>query len=128
VGFAAKRFAPRANLGILLAAPMFLDILWPPFLLLGWERVRIDPGNTRFTPFDFTDYPWSHSLLMSVVWASSFALVYHLITRYRPGTLAVWVGVVSHWVLDWVRIVRICRSIRTARVTAWGCGTPSRER
>lgn len=102
VGFAAKKFAPRTNLAILIAAPIFLDMLWPVFLLLGWEQVRIDPGNTRFTPFDFVSYPWSHSLLMSIVWATAFALVYQLITRYWPGTVVIWIGVVSHWILDWI--------------------------
>jgi membrane-bound metal-dependent hydrolase YbcI (DUF457 family) len=102
VGLAAKKFAPRASLAPLVAAPLFLDILWPPFLLLGWEHVRIDPGNTRYTPLDLYDYPWSHSLFMSMVWATAFALIYQLITRYRPGTIAIWIGVVSHWVLDWI--------------------------
>jgi hypothetical protein len=102
VGFVGKRVAPRTSLAVLIAAPLLLDMLWPVFLLLGWERVRIDPGNTRFTPLDFTYYPWSHSLLMSVAWATIFALIYHLVTRYRPGTLIVWMGVVSHWVLDWI--------------------------
>jgi hypothetical protein len=102
VGFAAKKFAPRASLAPLLAAPLFLDILWPIFLLLGWEHVRIDPGNTRYTPLDLYDYPWSHSLLMSIVWASGFALLYHLITHYRAGAVVIWIGVVSHWILDWI--------------------------
>src|SRR5215469_1858546 len=102
VGFGAKKFAPRASLAALIAAPLFLDILWPPFLLLGWEHVRIDPGNTRYTPLDLYDYPWSHSLVMSIVWATAFALIYHLITHYPSGTIAIWIGVVSHWVLDWV--------------------------
>jgi membrane-bound metal-dependent hydrolase YbcI (DUF457 family) len=102
VGFAAKKFAPRASLAVLLAAPLFSDMLWPFFLLLGWERVRIDPGNTRFTPLDLTYYPWSHSLLMCMVWATAFALVYDRIAHYRPGAIAVWVGVLSHWILDWV--------------------------
>ena len=102
VGFAAKKYAPRANLAALLAAALFLDILWPVFVLAGWEQVRIDPGNTRFTPLDFVRYPWSHSLLMAVVWATAFALVFYGITRYRPGTVVIWIGVVSHWVLDWV--------------------------
>jgi hypothetical protein len=100
VGFAAKRFAPRTSLALLLAAPLFLDMLWPPFLLLGWEHVRIDPANTRFTPLDLYDYPWSHSLLMACVWASGLAVIYHAIARYWPGTMAVWIGVVSHWLLD----------------------------
>jgi hypothetical protein len=102
VGFAAKKWAPRASTAVLIAAPLFLDMLWPVFLLLGWEHARIDPGNTRFTPFDLYDYPWSHSLLMSVVWATAFALIYHAATRYKPGTVAIWIGVVSHWILDWV--------------------------
>jgi|SRR5271156_1174563 hypothetical protein len=102
VGFAAKKFAPRTNLALLIAAPIFLDMLWPVFLLLGWEQVRVDPGNTRFTPFDFVSYPWSHSLLMSIVWATAFALGYQLIARYWPGTIAIWIGVVSHWILDWI--------------------------
>jgi hypothetical protein len=102
VGFAAKRFAPRASLAILLAAPLFSDLLWPVFLLLGSERARIDPGNTRYTPMDLFYYPWSHSLLMCFVWATLFALIYYAIARYWLGALAIWVGVLSHWVLDWV--------------------------
>ncbi len=102
VGFAAKRVAPRTNLAVLIAAALFLDILWPIFVLLGWEKVRIDPGNTRFVPLAFIHYPWSHSLAMSMLWASGFALVYYASTRYRPGALMVWGGVVSHWILDWI--------------------------
>lgn len=37
VGFASKRFAPRTNVATLIAAAIFLDILWPIFVLLGWE-------------------------------------------------------------------------------------------
>ena len=102
VGFAAKKFAPRTNLAVLITAPIFLDVLWPFFLLAGWEHVRIDPGNTRFTPLDLYDFPWSHSLLMSIVWATFFASTYYFFARYRAGTIAVWIGVVSHWVLDWI--------------------------
>jgi membrane-bound metal-dependent hydrolase YbcI (DUF457 family) len=101
VGFASKKFAPRTNMAVLIAAPLFLDILWPFFLLFGWEQVRIDPGNTRFTPLDLFYFPWSHSLLMSVVWATAFAAIYYFVARYWPGAVVIWIGVVSHWVLDW---------------------------
>jgi hypothetical protein len=109
VGFASKRAAPRASLGYLIAAPILLDLLWPIFLLLGWERVRIDPGNTAFTPLAFDAYPWSHSLVMSVVWGACLAGIYLRSSRRRPGAGArpdlqgAWIialGVVSHWVLD----------------------------
>ncbi len=102
VGFAAKTVAPRTSLGWLVAAPILLDLLWPIFVLLGWERFRIEPGNTVFTPLAFDWYPWSHSLLMAVIWASVMAGGYFAIHRYRPGALMIWLGVVSHWVLDFV--------------------------
>jgi hypothetical protein len=102
VGLASKRLAPRTSLGVLIAAPMMLDLLWPIFLLLGVEHVRIAPGVTRFNPLDFTDYPWSHSLLMSIVWGIVFGFGYWVVTRYGRGAVVVGLLVVSHWVLDLV--------------------------
>src|SRR5262249_24466277 len=75
MGFAAKRVVPGTPLGAHVLAPTFLDVLWPFFLVLGLEHVRIDPGNTAFTPLDLHDYPFSHSLFMSVVWSALFGAV-----------------------------------------------------
>src|SRR2546430_6505898 len=48
LGLAAKRIAPRTSLGTLFLAPSLADLLWPVFLLLGWERVRVtDRKSTR---------------------------------------------------------------------------------
>jgi hypothetical protein len=101
-GFAAKRLAPAASLGILFVAPIFLDLLWPFFLLLGIEQVRIDPGNTAFTPLDFTHYPWSHSLLMAVVWSVVFGAAYRMWKADTRGAVVAGALVLSHWVLDFV--------------------------
>jgi hypothetical protein len=113
VGFALKRVAPRTSLGVLIAATQVLDLLWPWFLLLGWERVRIDPGNTAFTPLAFDSYPISHSLVMAIVWGALVGGLYLVFGRpaervgdgriYRRGA-AIWIAaaVVSHWVLDWI--------------------------
>ena len=49
VGFASKKFAPRTSLAFLIAPPLLSHILWPIFLLLGWEHAHIAPGNTKFT-------------------------------------------------------------------------------
>jgi len=100
VGLASKTAAPRASLGWLMTAPLLLDLLWPVFLLLGLERVRIAPGDTAFTPLAFDSYPWSHSLLMSVIWALLFGGGYFLATRYARGAVVIALGVVSHWVMD----------------------------
>ena len=100
VGLAAKRVAPKTSLGLLVAAPLALDLLWPILVLAGVERVRIDPGNTAFTPLAFTSYPWSHSLLMSLVWSVLAGAAYWLWRHYRAGALVLAAGVFSHWVLD----------------------------
>ena len=76
VGLAAKRAAPRASLGWLIGAALLVDLLWPIFLLLGWERVRIDPGNTAFTPLAFDFYPFTHRLAATLGWAVLFGIVY----------------------------------------------------
>src|SRR2546425_384195 len=77
VGFASKKLAPKASLGPLLAAPLLADILWPVFVLLGVERVRIVPGLMAFNPLDLEYYPWSHSLLMDCVWGLVFGGIYY---------------------------------------------------
>jgi len=100
VGFASKRVAPQASLGVLMAAPVALDLLWPIFLTFGWETVRIDPGNTAFTPLDFVSYPYSHSLLMAGLWGAIFGATYWAFTRYSTGAVVVGIGVLSHWILD----------------------------
>ena len=100
VAFGAKAVSPKVSLGSLFLAAQFIDLLWPTFLLLGIERVRIDPGITAVTPLDFVHYPISHSLLMVLVWAGLFALVYQLLRKYRRGAVVLALAVLSHWLLD----------------------------
>lgn len=100
VGFAAKRAAPQVSLGTLFLAAQFIDLLWPSLLLLGIERVRIEPGITAMTPLDFVHYPVSHSLLAVLGWAVVLALVHFALRRRRRDALVVGAAVVSHWILD----------------------------
>ena len=100
VALAAKRLAPRTCLGWLVAAAVALDLVWPLFLLLGIEHVRIAPGATVVTPLDFYDYPLTHSLAMVAVWSLLIGGLYYGIRRDRNGGLMVGALVLSHWVLD----------------------------
>jgi len=102
LGFASKKFAPELSLATAFVAAQLLDLLWPIFLLTGAESVRIEPGNTAVTPLNFVSYPYSHSLLMSAVWATLFALILLLLKRGRRAAIVVWLLVLSHWVLDFV--------------------------
>jgi hypothetical protein len=101
VAFAAKRAAPTVSLGTLFIACELVDLLWPVFVLTGLEVVAITPGITAFTPLDFQHYPWSHSLLMGVVWALVFAALYRLWRGHsRMATTIIGLVVLSHWFLD----------------------------
>ncbi|HYW74559.1 MAG TPA: hypothetical protein VE961_26275 [Pyrinomonadaceae bacterium] len=102
VGLAAKRFAPRSSLGALVAAPILLDLLWPIFLLLGLEHVSIVPGNNPFLRLRFDSYPISHGLVAVVGWATLYASIYFGVARYVAGAVVIWIGVVSHWLLDYL--------------------------
>lgn len=102
VGFAGKKAAPKASLAALLLAALFADVLWPVLVAVGAEQVRIAPGDTVYTPLEFVSYPWSHSLLMLIIWGGLFAAFY----RGKPDGLrtglVLGLLVVSHWVLDWI--------------------------
>lgn len=103
VAFGAKKFAPTVSLGMLFLACQLADLIWPNLVLLGIETVEIEPGITVMTPLDFVHYPYSHSLLATVLWSVLLAAVYWSLTRTAIRT-AVVIGVVvfSHWVLDFV--------------------------
>lgn len=100
VAFAAKRASPKVSLGVLVGAALLLDLLWPVFLLLGWERVRIEPGNSVLVPLAFVHYPFSHSLVTAAGWSALCGLIYLGATRYRSGAVVVGLVALSHWYLD----------------------------
>jgi hypothetical protein len=100
--FVAKRVEPRAPLAALVAAAFGLDLLWPLLLLVGAEAVRIDPGNTAFTPLAFDSYPWSHSLSMAVIWSIVAGRAAAAVRRHARVGLVIGLAVLSHWGLDYV--------------------------
>jgi hypothetical protein len=102
VGLASRRAAPRAPLPVLIAAPLFLDLLWPIALLTGVETVRVVPGLTPVTPLDLHDFPYTHSLVMALVWSLVFAAGTVLVSDDRRAGVVVGLGVASHWLLDYV--------------------------
>ena len=100
VGFAAKKWAPKVSLGALFAAAIWLDLVWPIFVLMGLEKFNISPGITRMSPFDFADYPLSHSLVMALAWGAAFGLVYLILDNNWKNAAILGGLVVSHWFLD----------------------------
>lgn len=99
---AARKVEPRVPLAASVAAAFALDLVWPVLLLVGVEVVRVSPGDTAFTSLAFESYPWTHSLLMVLVWSGVAAAVgRRIFGGWRPGLLLGGL-VLSHWVLDWI--------------------------
>jgi hypothetical protein len=95
-GLGAKKAAPEISLGTFFLASQFLGLLWPTFLLFGWEHVKIQPGITKMAPLNFTDYPRSISLMMACIWGMMFGFVYFLIKRRLTGAIILALCVISH--------------------------------
>ncbi|MGH7656909.1 MAG: hypothetical protein ACREL6_01655 [Gemmatimonadales bacterium] len=107
VAFGLKRADPKLSLASLFLAAQFVDLLWGIFLILGWERVRVDQfAANPSLALIFEQYPISHSLLGGFCWAVIFgAVAYSLPTRDRSrhhamAALLLAVAVASHWFLD----------------------------
>jgi membrane-bound metal-dependent hydrolase YbcI (DUF457 family) len=100
LSFGAKKIAPQVSLGTLFIATQFVDILWPFFLITNIEKVNITPGYTKMNAFEFIHYPYTHSLLMGLIWGLVVGLIYWLVKKDSRGATVVGLGVISHWFLD----------------------------
>jgi hypothetical protein len=104
VGFAVKRFAPKAPLWVLLVASEALDLLCFAGIALGIERLAESTVDLASGIQYVTEgsVPWSHGLLMSLIWSLLLGAVAGLLWRDRRTGLAVGLVVFSHWVLDFI--------------------------
>ncbi len=90
VGLAVKPSAPKASLGILLAATQVIDILYAVFVVAGVPRPA---GGSSL---------WDHGLVMSIVWSAlAFAIYFALSRDVRLGLLVGFL-VLSHWIGDFI--------------------------
>ena len=102
LSFAARRADRQVSLAWYVVAATLIDLIWPVLLIAGVERVRIDPGNTAFTPLAFDHYPWTHSLLMVLVWGIALGALARAGGIANPTAMVIGALVVSHWALDFV--------------------------
>ncbi|MBN1660259.1 MAG: hypothetical protein JXA93_17810 [Anaerolineae bacterium] len=93
VGLAAKPVAPRAPLGALLVAATAIDTLSGVFAVVGLETIDA-AGNSSI--------PWSHGLLMAVVWSIAGFVLAYLLLRDRQAAAVLGLVVFSHWILDFI--------------------------
>lgn len=103
-GLVVKQFEPRLNLGALLFAALFSDLLLWVLVILGVESVRIPEatGSAQFFSFVF---PYSHGLVSSVLWSvlagvAGLRFVAPQESRRSKLAWALGLAVFSHFALD----------------------------
>jgi hypothetical protein len=104
---ALKRVEKNASLGWLFLAVQFADILFLSLVLLGIERLNIVENFTPSTHFELEFFPYSHSLVGSLVWAAVAYAIFAILparkgVSKRGIALVMGAAVFSHWVLDLV--------------------------
>lgn len=104
VAVGLKRVDARLNLGVLVLACLWLDVLLWSFALAGLEQVVIPPDYATRHVLAFT-FPYSHTAVAALAWAAAAALVAGTMVGGTPAlrrrsAAVVAVAVLSHWVLD----------------------------
>ncbi|MBN2115808.1 MAG: hypothetical protein JW730_04515 [Anaerolineales bacterium] len=94
VALASKRIAPKVPVWILLIAAYVIDIVWGIFFFAGIEQLpALDSSTTN---------PWSHGLLMAVIWSLLSGFLMMLVSRDRYTSLVIGALVFSHWIIDFI--------------------------
>ncbi|MFX0094703.1 MAG: hypothetical protein ACFFBD_23405 [Candidatus Hodarchaeota archaeon] len=94
IGLMSKRVAPNMPLGVLLICAYFIDIVFIVFMVAGLEHLP--------QPDIVTMSPWSHSLLMALVWSILAGLIAMGLCRDYFTSLFIGLLVFSHWLVDFI--------------------------
>jgi hypothetical protein len=95
-GLALKAKEPGAPTWGILVGVGLLDLIFGPLVLFGVERVSVTPASSPGFSLDYID--WSHSLVMSLVWAGLFGVLFFRWGRRVVAVMAV--AAFSHFLLD----------------------------
>jgi hypothetical protein len=100
IALAVKALAPKAPLGVLLAATEVSDTLFFIFQKLGLEEESVHTVDMKqgIQNVELGRIALSHGLLMSVVWAVLGSAIAARVCRDRRTSAVVGALVFSHWV------------------------------
>ncbi len=103
-GFAAKPLVPKTPLWVLLAASEVNDLLYLVFVVSGIEEKAATTMDFQHGVRYLIDSvnPWSHGLLMSIVWSGLVALMGYFFYRKCKPAIIIGAVVFSHWILDFM--------------------------
>ena len=101
---AIGRAERRVNVGVFIAAALFLDALLWLFVLVGWESIILPSDIARTHQPEYV-FPYSHGLVASLAWSAAAGAVAFAAYRRQGAArvhiaLLVAAAVSSHWLLD----------------------------
>lgn len=88
IGFAVKRLDAKIPLWGYLVGAYVIDLIYMELSFLKSER--------------FGYNPWSHSLLMAILWSVVTGLIVFKIVKHSNSSLLMSLVVFSHWILDFI--------------------------
>jgi hypothetical protein len=99
-----KRFGPRLNLGALLFAALYSDLLLWVLVIVGVESVIIPEATASARFFSFV-FPYSHGLVPNILWSvlAGVAGLFSVAPQGSRRSKLAWalvLAVFSHFVLD----------------------------
>jgi membrane-bound metal-dependent hydrolase YbcI (DUF457 family) len=105
LGLGLKRADKTLSLGLLFIATQLPDLIYGFNLLTGIEKVNIVASSNPLTAAEYPFYPYSHSLLATLLWAGLVALIIlaatHRSSQQKSKTaLIMSTAVLSHFFLD----------------------------
>ena len=92
VGFAAKKIAPDISVIYLIIAAELIEIVFFVFVAAGVETMPL-PDKAPFTPY-------SHSVIMGIIWSVAAGLFTYLLSRNKKASIIIALLVISHTILD----------------------------
>ena len=92
VGFAAKRIAPNISVIYLIIAAELIEIVFFIFMAAGVETMPL-PDKSPFSPY-------SHSVIMGIIWSVVAAFITFLISKNKKVSIIIGLLVLSHTILD----------------------------
>jgi len=105
VGLALKRADKTLSLGLLFIATQLPDLIYGVTLLTGVEKISIIAGSNPLTSAEYIFFPYSHSLVATLLWAGLLAVIF-LIAQFKSSlpksktVLVIVTASLSHFILD----------------------------
>ena len=105
VGLALRRADKTLSLGLLFIAVQLSDVIYGVTLLTGVEKISIVAGTNPLTSAEYIFFPYSHSLVATLLLAGLVALIF-LVAPFKSSlpkgktALVMAAAVLSHFILD----------------------------